>query len=75
MKLNKSEIQLFKGWSFGKINYVLFAIGLFLIITGYIIMASGEVNSFQSLTLAPVMLFTGYLVIIPLSLLWKNNKS
>ena len=70
-----SEIQLFKGWSFGKINYVLFAIGLFLIITGYIIMASGEVNSFQSLTLAPVMLFTGYLVIIPLSLLWKNNKS
>ncbi len=75
MKLNKPEIQLFKGWSFGKINYVLFAIGLFLIITGYMIMASGEVNSFQSLTIAPVMLFTGYLVIIPLSLLWKNNKS
>ncbi|MFL3050856.1 MAG: DUF3098 domain-containing protein [Candidatus Neomarinimicrobiota bacterium] len=75
MKLNKSEIQLFKGWSFGKINYVLFAIGLFLIITGYIIMASGEVNSFQSLTLAPIMLFTGYLVIIPLSLFWKDNKS
>ena len=75
MKLNKLEIQLFKGWSFGKINYVLFAIGLFLIITGYMIMASGEVNSFQSLTIAPVMLFTGYLVIIPLSLLWRNNKS
>ena len=75
MKLNKPEIQLFKGWPFGKINYILFAIGLLIIITGYMIMAAGEVNSFQSLTLAPIMLFTGYLIIIPLSLFWKDKKS
>ena len=33
-------------------------------------MATGTVNSFQSLTLAPIMLFLGYIIIIPA----KNKK-
>ena len=65
---------LFDGWAFGKINYILFSIGLALVIFGYIFMATGEVNSFQSLTLAPVMLFLGYIVVIPASLVYRDKQ-
>ncbi|MBT3497196.1 MAG: DUF3098 domain-containing protein, partial [Candidatus Marinimicrobia bacterium] len=56
--------RLFETWSFSKYNYIYFGIGLLLIIIGYFVMASGEVNSFQSLTLAPIMLFAGYIIFI-----------
>ncbi len=44
-------------------NYVLFAIGVFLIIVGFILLAA------ESLTLAPLLLVLGYCVFIPLSIL------
>ena len=72
-KNEKSEIHLFEEWAFGKKNYLLFSIGLVTIISGYIVMATGDVNSFQSLTLSPIMLFIGYLVIIPLALVVRDN--
>ena len=50
----------------------LFGIGILVIILGYIIMATGDVNSFQSVKLAPVLLVIGYLVIIPLSIFYKD---
>ena len=73
-KSDNSEAHLFDGWAFGKKNYLLFTVGLIMIAAGYIIMAAGEVNSFQSLTLAPIMLFAGYMVIIPLALMWKDKN-
>tara|TARA_Y100000817_G_C16511146_1_gene391226 strand:- start:56 stop:295 length:240 start_codon:yes stop_codon:yes gene_type:complete len=73
-KDNKDVKQLFKGWAFGKKNYLIFSIGLALVIIGYIFMANGEVNSFQSLTLAPIMLFLGYIVVIPVSLVYRDKS-
>ena len=73
-KDNKNVKQLFKGWAFGKTNYLIFSIGLALVIIGYIFMANGEVNSFQSLTLAPIMLFLGYIVVIPVSLIYRDKS-
>ena len=73
-KDNDSNTSLFESWDFSTINYVLFSIGLVLIIAGYFIMAAGEVNSFQSLTLAPIMLFVGYLIIIPIALIYRDKK-
>ena len=70
----KSEIHLFEGWALRKKNYLFFGIGLATIIAGYIVMATGDVNSFQSLTLAPIMLFVGYLVIIPLALVLDRKS-
>ena len=64
---------LFDSWAFGKINYILFSVGLAMVIFGYIFMATGEVNSFQSLTLAPIMLFLGYIVVIPVSLVYRDK--
>ncbi len=59
-------------WPFNKKNYLLFGIGIIVIILGYVIMATGEVNSFQSVKLAPVLLVIWYLVIIPLSIFYKD---
>ena len=67
------KIQLIEGWAFDKTNYILFAIGVFLIITGYIVMANGTVNSFQSLTLAPILLFLGYIILIPAALIYRSK--
>ncbi len=73
-KKEEKNIHLFEGWTFSKKNYVLGGIGLATIIFGYVIMASGTVNSFRSLTLAPIMLFIGYLIIIPIALLYRDKK-
>ncbi len=71
---SKDSSTLFESWSFSKTNYLLFFTGLALIIFGYIVMANGEVSSFQSLTLAPTMLFLGYIVFIPSALIYKNRR-
>ena len=73
-KDSDSNASLFESWDFSTINYVLFGIGLALIIVGYFIMAAGEVNSFQSLTLAPIMLFIGYIIFIPAALIYREKS-
>ena len=55
---DKSNMKFSQSWGFSKLNYLIFAFGLISIFFfGYIVMATGEVNSFQSLTLAPIFLF------------------
>tara|TARA_B100001540_G_scaffold209793_1_gene184789 strand:+ start:1051 stop:1284 length:234 start_codon:yes stop_codon:yes gene_type:complete len=71
-KGNDNSRAIFDSWSFTKKNYILFILGIIFIISGYIIMALGETYSFQSLSLAPVILTIGYLVLIPLALLYKE---
>ena len=73
-KKQSKVVHLFEGWSFGKTNYLIFLGGLLLIVFGYIIMAMGEVDSFQSITLAPIMLFLGYVVAIPIALIYRTKK-
>ena len=70
---NDSKI-IFDSWSFSKKNYLLFILGIILIIAGYIIMALGETYSFQSLSLSPIILTIGYLVLIPSALLYKDKE-
>ena len=73
-KDSESTTALFESWSFSTVNYTLFGIGLALIILGYIVMASGEVNSFQSLTVAPIILFVGYIIFIPAALIYRDKN-
>ena len=73
-KDSESTTALFESWSFSTINYYLFGIGLALIILGYIVMASGEVNSYQSLTVAPIILFVGYIIFIPAALIYRDKN-
>ena len=74
-KDNHNVNQLFEGWAFGKINYFLFVAGLTLLIVGYFFMANGEVNDFQSLTLAPILLFLGYIIVIPVALVFREKQT
>ena len=69
-----SSGQLFQAWSFDKENYIFFILGLISVILGYIIMATGDTYSFQSLSLAPTLLFVGYIILIPLALIYKKDK-
>ena len=59
-------------WPYKRKNYLLFGFGVFVIIVGYLIMYLGDVNSFQSLVISPLLLLLGYLVIIPVALLYKK---
>ena len=72
-KNKNAKTSLFEGWAFGKTNYILLLIGVLSLILGYYLMASGSVNSFQSLTLSPILLFLGYIIIIPFALVYREN--
>ncbi|MCK4577531.1 MAG: hypothetical protein KAU50_01995 [Candidatus Marinimicrobia bacterium] len=72
----KSTTIFFGKWEYGTTNYLIFLAGILDIVLAYIIMALGDTNSFQALTIAPIMLVLGYLVIIPAAILYKpRNKS
>ena len=71
----KSNPKFSQLWGFSKLNYLVFIFGLISIFFGYMIMATGEVNSFQSLTLAPIFLFIGYIILIPLALIIKSKEN
>ena len=73
-KATKRETRNFHYWNFNKTNYLFFAIGILTIIVGYIVMITGETDSYQSVKLAPIILLIGYVVIIPLSILCKFGK-
>ena len=69
---NKNKKTLQFSWPYKRKNYLLFGFGVFVIIMGYLIMYLGDVNSFQSLVISPLLLLLGYLVIIPVALLYKK---
>ncbi|OUX32035.1 MAG: hypothetical protein CBE24_04050 [bacterium TMED264] len=71
----KSDRKFSQLWGFSKLNYFIFIFGLISIFSGYILMATGKVNSFQSLTVAPIFLFIGYIILIPLSLIIENTET
>jgi hypothetical protein len=50
---------------FGKKNYVIFGAAAVVILAGYLALSRG------SITLAPILLLLGYLVLIPIGILAK----
>ena len=51
--------------AFGRKNYVILAVAAAVILAGYMALSRG------SITLAPILLLTGYLVLIPWGILAK----
>lgn len=66
---NRTKSQL----PFTSHNYFIFGIGIIVLVFGYIFMSIGPVDSFWSLTLAPIVLVVGYVVIIPFSFLYHHK--
>ncbi len=62
------KIKAETGPIFGKRNYILFAVGLLVIIAGFIFLGTGDT------VFAPILLVLGYCVIIPLAIIIKDKK-
>ncbi|PKK82272.1 MAG: hypothetical protein CVT49_14460 [candidate division Zixibacteria bacterium HGW-Zixibacteria-1] len=67
-KAKKDEANRFE-WPFGPKNYLIFAIGILVIVVGYISLWAG------SITLAPILLVLGYCVLIPVSIIVNGKKT
>lgn len=57
-----------------KNNYFLLGLGISIIILGFILMAQGPWDSTLSLIVSPIVLLVAYLIILPLSILYKKKK-
>ncbi len=66
-KKTKETIQ------FGRENYIIFLIGILVIVLGYIFLAQGPADSFWSLTLAPILLVISYCIIIPIAIIYRKK--
>jgi hypothetical protein len=56
------------GFSWGRLNSVLLAVGIALILLGYLALSKG------SITLAPILLVAGYVVVVPAALVLVGRK-
>ena len=57
-----------------KTNYLLFGLGMFLIIIGFYFMGQGAWNSSASLVISPILLFLGFVVVMPASILYRKRS-
>lgn len=58
-----------------KTNYILFFAGVLFVIVGFYVMSIGEWDSTTSLVLSPIILFLGYVIIFPLSILFRKKET
>jgi uncharacterized membrane protein HdeD (DUF308 family) len=73
-RTRKAALKI-EGLPFTSVNYQIFALGIIVIILGYIALAQPPAGSFMSLTVAPILLVTGYCIIVPVAILYQKKKS
>lgn len=73
-KLNKVQSSPFKNY-WDKNNYILFGVGIGIIILGFVLMAQDPWDNPLSLSVSPVVLLFAYLIVFPLSILYKKKKT
>jgi hypothetical protein len=59
---------------FNKQNLQILIIGLAVIVLGYIAMSQGPVDSFWTMTVAPLLLLVAFLGIIPYAIMYGHKK-
>ena len=57
-----------------KKNLILIAVGVLMLVIGFICLASGPADNPVSLTVAPLILVFAYLVVIPVGILFGGKK-
>ncbi|HAE87532.1 TPA: hypothetical protein DCG86_05865 [Candidatus Marinimicrobia bacterium] len=55
-------------------NLYFFAAGIISILLGYFSLAIGETNDVWSLTIGPILLVLGYVVLLPIALAYKDKS-
>lgn len=58
-----------------KMNYYFLAAGILVVVVGFYFLSIGPWNSFSSLVIAPMLLFIGYVLIFPASILYRKKSN
>ncbi len=58
-----------------KINYMIIVAGVVVVIIGYLVMMAGDAVNPLSVTVAPIILFIGYCIIIPIGIIYKKKAA
>jgi membrane protein YdbS with pleckstrin-like domain len=56
-----------------RMNYYFLAAGIIVVVIGFYFLSIGPWNSFSSLVIAPILLFIGYVLIFPASILYRKK--
>jgi hypothetical protein len=56
-----------------KTNYLLFGLGVLLIILGFYFMSLGDWKSSSSMVVSPILLFLGFVIVMPASILYRKK--
>lgn len=71
----KQEVKIespFKNyWDRG--NYIFLSVGLLLVVLGFILMTVEPWENSISLTISPIILLVAYIIIFPLSIIFKRK--
>ena len=59
----------------GRENYIILGAGILVIVAGYLAMLEGSVEGFLPLVLSPILLVTGYCVVIPIGIMYRKSSS
>ena len=59
---------------FTSTNYKLLGITILVLIIGYILLGQGPVQNHISWSIAPIILITGYCVLVPITILYKDKQ-
>ncbi|HOJ37376.1 MAG TPA: DUF3098 domain-containing protein [Ignavibacteriales bacterium] len=57
------------------INYIILLIGIIVLVIGFYLMAQGEWDDPISLTVAPLVVLFGFIVVIPLGIFYKPKQN
>lgn len=71
-KKSKSESPFKNYWD--KSNYLLLSLGLLVLAIGFYLMTFGPWDNPISLSISPIVLLIAYLIIFPVSILYKKKK-
>jgi uncharacterized ion transporter superfamily protein YfcC len=55
-------------------NYMIIGLGILIIIIGYFFMSANSVDGFLPTIVAPILLITGYGVIVPFGILYTDRS-
>ena len=59
--------------SLTKVNYLIIGVGILLIVLGYVFMSQKSVDGFMPTVIAPILLVLGYVVVIPVGILFNGE--
>jgi hypothetical protein len=67
--------EFFESQGLTRINLYIFIASLLVIALGYILMALGDTYDVLSLYVSPLVLIIGYVIVLPLSILYRSKKN